>query len=78
MSLPMSLQMTQRWYSRDILPILPQVMHTRGAHARTSYDFTDDTEMVFLGHNGCPEEAEVDVRELQDVWAGFGKLMEAM
>ena len=53
-------------------------MHTRGAHARTSYESTDDTEMVFLGHNGRPEEAEVDVRELQDVWAGFGKLMEAM
>ena len=53
-------------------------MHTRGAHAHTSYESTDDNEMVFLGHNGCPEEAEVDVRELQDVWAGFGKLMEAM
>ena len=70
--------MTQRWYSRDILPILPQVMRLRGAHAPTSYESTDDTEMVFLGHDGCPEEAEVDVRELQDVWAGFGKFMEAM
>ena len=53
-------------------------MRLRGAHAPTSYESTDDTEMVFLGHDGCPEEAEVDVRELQDVWAGFGKFMEAM
>ena len=50
-------------------------MRTRDAHAPISYETTDDAEMGIL--DGCSEEAEVDVRELQDVWAGFGKLMEA-
>ena len=53
-------------------------MHTRGARAVTSYEFTDDAEMLLMGCDGCPEEEEVDVRELQEVWAGFSKLMEAI
>ena len=58
---------------------LLQVTRKRAAHATTSYAFLDDSEeMILLGCDGCPEEDEVDVRELQDVWAGFHKLMEAI
>lgn len=53
-------------------------MRRRDARAVTSYEFTDDAEMLLIGCDGCPEEEEVDVRELQEVWAGFSKLMEAV